>query len=184
MNTYCTCSPLSYPPSGLCNQVVYHLGSLPPGSSGSLTMTVQIDPSVVAGTSVTNVVQISGGESDSSLTNNSSSVSLVVQPATVDLAITASLAGCYYVCDSGSEPAGASVPFQVQLRNNGAIPANNVTITETVPSGTTFVSATMDGVPIASSLSGAQAVFRLGSLRPGGTATLNPTLKLSPSLAA
>jgi uncharacterized repeat protein (TIGR01451 family) len=56
----------------------------------------------------------------------------------------------------------AAIPYQITVTNQGAQPATNVTVTDSVPANATFVSATQNG-----QLTGARVRWSLGTLAPG-----------------
>jgi uncharacterized repeat protein (TIGR01451 family) len=111
--------------------------SLAPGASGAITIVGQIDPSVVAGTTITNTATISGNVVDANSANDSASAS-VNTVLVADLTITKS---------DSPDPvaAGATLTYSIGYANAGPSPQPNVAINDTLPTGTTFSSLTTPG---------------------------------------
>ncbi len=82
----------------------------------------------------TNAVTISAATPEPVTANNTATGSVTVTPGT-DLQISKT---------AGPNPAtgGANVSFTLSPRNNGPFPATNITVTDTLPAGFSFVSAT------------------------------------------
>ncbi len=80
-------------------------------------------------------------------------------PTSADLSVTKTCSNC-------PEPAGASISYIVSLTNGGPDDAQNVTLTDAVPTNTTFVSAMQTNGP----------AFTLSTPPVGGTGTITGTL--------
>ena len=95
-----------------------------------------------------------------------------LQVTTADLNVTKSVAG------SGPFTTGQNVTFNVQVVNNGPGAAANVTITDVLPAGTSFVAAT----PSAGSCTGTTTVVcNVGTLANAATANVQVTVQLTQS---
>ena len=95
-----------------------------------------------------------------------------LQVTTADLNVTKSVAG------SGPFTTGRNVTFNVQVVNNGPGAAANVTITDVLPAGTSFVAAT----PSSGSCTGTTTVVcNVGTLANAATATVQVTVQLTQS---
>ncbi len=91
-------------------------------------------------------------------------------------ASTADMSTMKSVTGGPAFPAGGNLSFTVSVTNNGPDTANSVVMTDGLPPGTTFVSAT----PSQGSCSGTTTVScALGTLANGGTATINLVVKTS-----
>jgi uncharacterized repeat protein (TIGR01451 family) len=91
----------------------------------------------------------------------------IFQLAPADLSITKSLNGGPVFL------AGANLSYAINVANNGPGSANSVAVTDTLPAGTTFVSAT----PSQGSCSGTTTVScAVGTLSSGGSATITLVL--------
>lgn len=98
--------------------------------------------------------------------SNNAGAALVFVPAP-DLNITKSITG------GPLFPAGGNITYTIAVVNNGPGAANNVTVTDVLPAGTTFVSATSS----LGSCSGTTTVTCvLGALTNGSSATISLTL--------
>ncbi|MGH2709849.1 MAG: Ig-like domain-containing protein, partial [Actinomycetota bacterium] len=109
--------------------------SLAAGASApDITLTVTA-PS--AGGNITNSASVASSTADPSAPNNSAAEQTTVTPS-VDLALG---------IDDSPDPvdAGSNVDYTVTVTNNGPSDATNLTVTNTVPVGTTFVSSSGNG---------------------------------------
>ncbi|HWP45948.1 MAG TPA: FG-GAP-like repeat-containing protein [Candidatus Limnocylindrales bacterium] len=119
--------------SGNCNgtgPVICSLGTLAKGASITIALVVK---STTTG-SISNTVRITGNETDPNTANNSQITSTLVTLAT-DLAITQA---------DSPDPVlvGTNLSYTITVINNGPSAATGVTLTDTLPSGMTFISAT------------------------------------------
>src|SRR5262249_39833937 len=135
-------------------------------SGASVTLTV-VAKALVAG-QFTNTGTVSANEADPNAANNTASASFTVL-ASADLAISITSAPAAPVV-------GLNLTFTLTVTNNGPSPATGVTLTDTVPAGSTFVSATPSQGTCTVTVSCA-----LGSLAQGATATV--TLVINPTTA-
>src|SRR6202042_2079732 len=114
----------------------------------------------ISGTVVGNLATVSGNELDPTPANNQATATITVRPL-VDLELPK-------VASNPTPTAGGPVSYTLTLVNNGPSPATGVTITDPLPSGLSFLSASAGQ----GSCSGAgqTVTCQLGSLAPGGTA--------------
>jgi uncharacterized repeat protein (TIGR01451 family) len=135
--------------------------SLPVGSA-VVTLVVNVVPATLPGTVITNNVFASTLTNDPNPANGSSSASTTVQLASADLSVTKS---------DSPDPilAGNNLTYTINVANAGPSAAANVTLADTVPANTTFVSLT------------APAGWSATTPAVGGTGAINVT---NPSLAA
>jgi large repetitive protein len=103
------------------------------GESASFTLVTHIPAGTPAGTSFTNVASVSGGD-DPNPENDTSQTSLVV--SNVDIAVTKT--------GPPSVNAGSNASYVITITNNGPDTASNVSLTDELPPGTTFVSLNHD----------------------------------------
>ena len=147
------------PSQGACTwaaTITCDLGILPPGGTATV---VTIGRGTLPGT-LTNTATALG--------NTTSVSSMVVPPTTMLVSQTASI-----------DPivAGQEEIFTISVTNQGATTASNVTVTDTLPAGSTFVLAN----PSQGTCTwAAQITCVLGSLGPGATATVQ--LKVIPNI--
>ncbi len=156
------------------------IGSLASGAADSRTVTVTTPG---APTTATNTVSISGDQSDPSLSNNTDAESTTVVDL-ADLSIT-----------MGDAPdpviVGNNLTYALTITNNGPLDATGVTVTDRLPEGVSFVSASSSSaqsveptsaVPGNSAFDGRAAVISitvtaaLGDLPSGEEATVTITV--------
>lgn len=134
------------------------LGTLAAGSSATITITALTASNRA---DVTNTATVSATEPDPDLTNNSSTVSTF---NTADVAISKTA--------TASTTIGGNITYTLTVTNNGGTPpntANLVTVTDPLPTGTTFVSAT---TTVGSCSGTAVVTCNLGNMVSGATETI------------
>ncbi|MBP8297061.1 MAG: DUF11 domain-containing protein, partial [Burkholderiales bacterium] len=107
--------------------------NLPAGGSVTYTVSATVSPSATGTLSNTATVTAPPGVTDSNQANNSATDTDTVT-AVPDLSITKTA--------SGSGVAGTNVTYVVTVTNSGLGVANSVVVTDLLPAGLTFVSAT------------------------------------------
>lgn len=148
---------------GNCLALPCNLGSLAPGSSASVSLIVNFNPSLAAGTySLSATVQ-----SDEGIATASESTTVEEQAM---LAIT--------ITDSPDPAvAGGAVLYRVRVQNNGPSTADGVRVDAVLPSGFTVAAVT-------SSQGGCATLpCTVGSLVPGASATINVNAAVDGTLA-
>lgn len=110
------------------------IASLSAGATATFTLTV----TVTGGTSVSNTANVTSSTPDPTPANNSSTATTTVIP-TADLAITKT--------GTATTAVPGTVSYTITATNNGPSDATNVTITDTLPLNTTFVSMTQNSGP-------------------------------------
>ena len=148
------------------------LGTVPAGGSGAVTVRTHTT-NAVAGTAVTNLATVSSDDLDPNPANNQASATIDVQPL-VDLGLTK-------VASNLAPAAGGPVSYTLTLTNSGPSPATGATITDPLPTGLSFVSATSSQGSC--SASGQTVVCSLGTLAAGGTALVTLNANVAPSAA-
>jgi uncharacterized repeat protein (TIGR01451 family) len=109
----------------------WSVGTLGASASAVMTLTAKVDPGT-AGQTLTNVATANADQGDPGVLNDSASASVTVQAA--DLALTKSV-------DDPAPVPGGTVEYTVTLTNNGPNTAIGVQISDPLPAGVTFVSA-------------------------------------------
>jgi large repetitive protein len=117
-------------PSGA---VIWSLTNVAPGDS--LELRLRARASIVG--NVTNVVRVRSGTTDPDSTNNRSTQVTTVTGA--DLSVTK------VVVDGGTPTPGGRITYALSVSNPSAYAANEVVVTDTLPVGVTFVSASSGG---------------------------------------
>jgi uncharacterized repeat protein (TIGR01451 family) len=146
--------------------VTWNLGSLAPGGVTSVTVTVTVDSSP-PGSTVFNTASVSGQGPDLNPTNNTATdTDTVVAP---DLTIAKT-------DGQTTVSAGQMLTYNLTVSNIGTSDATGVIVTDTLPTNTTFDSASLGGME-----SGGVVTWTVGTLAPGGTATVTVTVTVNPS---
>src|SRR5262249_13396424 len=146
------------------------LVTLAPGQSATFTVTIAIDPGLTGLMTNTATVTPPVGVTDPDNTNNSATDTDVLTPQ-ADLSIdkTDGKAG---------EVPGTSVTYTITVTNGGPSSVTGATVSDPLPAGTTFVSAT--GGATYDSLTNT-VHFTTGTLAPTDTSTFELTLDIDPT---
>jgi large repetitive protein len=138
--------------------VTVQLGSMAAGAADTTTIVVAVSPSATG--SLTNTVTVSGNQPDPNPSNNTSTVTTQVAQS-VDLALVKT-------ATPNPVTAGNQLTYTLTATNNGPSNATGVTIVDTLPAGTMYVSASGQGSP---ALSGQTLTLNVGNLASGASAT-------------
>jgi large repetitive protein len=133
------------------------LGSLAAGAADSTSIVVAVSSS--ASGSITNTVTVTGDQPDPNLSNNTSTVTTQVAQS-VDLALVKTAA-------PNPVTAGNQLTYTLTATDNGPSNATGVTIVDTLPAGTTYVSSNGGSATI----SGQTVTLSIGNLADGASAT-------------
>jgi len=147
--------------------VTWSLGDQAPGASGTRTLVVQVDSPVQDGTLLTNNVMLQHPQGSSATTSESTTVSSPV----LSLAMSDS---------PDPAEAGKEITYTLSFSNSSDTneSAVGVTLTDTLPTNTTFVSAS-DGGAEASGV----VTWSLGNLSPGQGGTRSLVVQVDSPLA-
>jgi uncharacterized repeat protein (TIGR01451 family) len=108
--------------------------SVPPGSTGTITAIYKVNAGAAAGTIITDIAAVATVTPDTNKNNNSATATIGVAGATqADLSVT----------NSGSPNpvnAGQNITYTQSVTNGGPASASTITLTETLPANSTFVS--------------------------------------------
>jgi len=102
-----------------------------PGQTVTIVMIVKVDAGVNVNTTVTNHATVTNGI-DITPGNNSADASTTVVPMQPDLVVTKS--------GPVSGTAGQTITYSLTITNNGFVTANTVSLSDSIPTNTTFVS--------------------------------------------
>ncbi len=123
------------PSVGAAGDVVCTVAALAAGASTTVTLVVQVAPTLLDGAVITNAAAVRSDTPDLVPANNTDiEPTTVAAPTSVDLSI---------VKTDAVDPVvtGANIVYTLTVRNNGPAAATAVTIVDTLPAGVTFVSA-------------------------------------------
>jgi uncharacterized repeat protein (TIGR01451 family) len=137
----------------------WDVGPIPNGGNATLTIDATVDPGT-GGTTITNDTDgLSADQADPTPGNNQDSAAITVQSADLD------------VDKSVDDPApneGDTIQYTIIVSNNGPHAATTVVLTDTLPTGVTYVSDSPSQGPYNSTT----GRWDVGSLSNGGSATL------------
>jgi large repetitive protein len=102
------------------------------GSSDTFTLVVFAPASLAAGADFSDTASVTSSAPDPDTTNNTATVSGTVVAPAADMAVTNS--------GPSSVTAGTNATYTITVVNNGPNPAQNVVLTDTLPSGSALVS--------------------------------------------
>jgi uncharacterized repeat protein (TIGR01451 family) len=137
------------------------------GQSITLTLTATVDPLATGNFVNTATVQPPNGVTDPNLTNNTATDTDMLTPM-ADLALTKT--------DSSSQVLlGLNVTYLLVLHNHGPSAAQNVVVTDPLPAGLTFVSASM---PSQGTFDSTTQTWNVGNLANGGVASIQITARV------
>ncbi len=131
------------------NDIIWSVATLQAGTANAVTVDIPITVSstaVLGLTPNTAIIDVTPtglvGFNDTNTANNTSTVSITVEPR-YDLLITK---------DDGATAVatGQQYTYTLAVNNNGPSPASNVVVSDTLPAGLEFVSANISGTPFGS----------------------------------
>jgi uncharacterized repeat protein (TIGR01451 family) len=159
----------STPSNGTYTQAtgLWNIGSLGSGASATLALVATVTrPEAI----VNQASRTGGNETDPNRSNNTAAVS-INGPALADVQVQETV-------DDDTPSNGQNVTFTVTARNAGPANATGVAITDNLPAGLTFVSAT----PSQGSYASATGVWTVGAINNGATATLQVVMTVTSTL--
>jgi uncharacterized repeat protein (TIGR01451 family) len=161
-------------------QLIYQLGTLAAGSAASITLDVQLSAGLIPGTPISLTARIASALLDAFPADNYTRDEGTV--AGPDLVLSMGQAG-------GDRPllAGALVTYTLDYRNDSsALPAFAAVVTHTLPSGGTFVRASLDTgagpLPIVPDIGGRLLTFTIGDVPAYGSGELDVVVQLDNGL--
>jgi large repetitive protein len=125
------------PSQGSTGTITCTQASLAAGASATFTFVFHINPGVPPGTPITNTAAVTSSTPDPNPNNNSGSATTNVPAA--DLRVTKT--------GTASAQPDTDVTYVVTITNFGPQPAEDATLTDAIPPGMTFVSATQNNGP-------------------------------------
>ena len=155
------------------NRPVWDLGTLAAeGVPRLVDVVAQVGADVAPGTMLTVTAQAGTDDADANPSNNRyEAFGLLVQPPGPDLVVHSEIAAT-------AMTVGRPITFTTDVMNAGNAPAAGATLTLTLPTSVTLVSAT----PVTSTGNVNSATWSLGSLAPGVSQRITATVSLDPTL--
>ena len=136
------------------------LGTVPAGATRTITSTFTLPSDYAGPVPVVNIANVSSPTPDPDVSNNRATFDTTVnRDADVELTQSAS---------PSSAPPGSTVTFTIAARNRGPNPASAIEVTDLLPAGLQFVSAT----PTAGTYDQATGTWNVGSLTIDASAQL------------
>ena len=162
----CAPSGCGYNPGN--RSVTWNLGQVPSGDAQALTLTVKVNNNLPAGTLLTNTARIAAFENVSALSTVTNTVSS--RPA-LNLALSDGISGA---------AAGDILIYTLTYSNFGTAPAQNVVVTDRIPSNTSYRSCSSACVNVGNGVYS----FTLGTVDAAQGGVLNLSVKVDSPLSA
>jgi len=141
----------------------YNLALAPGGTTATLSFNEQVNAGTAAGTTIQNSATVTSQTADPAPTNNTAVTTILVEPATAaDLSVTMTAAPTPVFVAS-------NLSYAIRVTNLGPQTATGVTVSDTIPAGTTLVSATW---PFGTCTGTTTLSCALGSISAGSTVTV------------
>jgi uncharacterized repeat protein (TIGR01451 family) len=161
-------------PPGSGSTVTASLGTLLANETETVTIGVNVTSNALP--SGTNLASVTSTTADPNMGNNSDSLPTPVAPS-ADLSVTI-VPSTQSASPATSVQVGDPLTYTLNIKNNGPNDAVGVSVSDTLPAGVTFGSATLNQTTKLV-LSGNSVVASLGTLSSGATATV--TIVVTPS---
>lgn len=162
----------------LLGTVTCNVGTVAVGSPVTITYTTKINAGVTRGTSITDTVNVTTTTTDPVSTNNTATSNTTVALASdADIAITNSPSAT-------SVSSGSNITYTQTITNNGPTTSGIVTVNETVPANTTYVSASGTGWTCLAPVNGVFTCTSTGTLASGASSSITFVVTANSGLAA
>jgi uncharacterized repeat protein (TIGR01451 family) len=147
-------------------------------ATAAFTLALQVNVGTPSGTNIAETATASASDIVPNLTSNSATATVIVANAnSADMAIVKSAS------PSPTVPEGDNLTYTLAVTNNGPASATNVTVTDTLPSAVTYLSATTTAGTC--SEAGGSVTCLLGTMANAATATVTiVTVAGTPSIVA
>ncbi|HIK27318.1 MAG TPA: DUF11 domain-containing protein, partial [Oscillatoriaceae cyanobacterium M7585_C2015_266] len=149
---------------------IWTVPSLAQGASATLQITATVN--AVPVTNTASITAADQPDPDSTPGNNNESEddqsSVTIGPEKADLLVTKTV-------NNANPNVGQTITYTINVKNNGPAGATNVLVTDPLPSGLSFISAT----PSVGSYNSSTGIWNVGAIAVNGTATLTVQAKLN-----
>ena len=149
------------------------VGTLAPGDSATLVIGATTASSLTSGSSIANTATVTSSTADPDTTNNTATAPSTITTS-ADVGVTKS-------AESAQATAGGPLIYDMRVTNDGPSDAQGVSLTDALPSGTTFVSAVAETGTCSGSAGALSCAF--GTLPAGQETNVKLTVLLDPGLA-
>lgn len=166
----------TFPSAGGTGTVTCTLASFASGASAAFSLTVHINPGAT-GAAITNTANVTTTSTDPNPNNNTSTANTTAT-GSADIAVVKTAVA--------AATAGSNVTYNINVTNNGPSDAASVTMTDTLPPNTTFVSESQPSGPLFvctnPSVGGTGTVScSIATLTSGTTATFSIVVQIAPA---
>ena len=168
------------PPAGTAGEIQCEIATLGVNASATFTFVMHIPAGTALGTSFDNVAEVSAlaPAVDPVAGNNTATVTTTVRPL-ANLSVAKS--------GPAEAAAGSDVPYQVVVRNTGPNPGG-AELSDDIPAGMTFVSATQNSGPTSTCVTpavgaGGEIECEIATLAVNASATFTFVLRIDPATA-
>jgi len=144
------------------NFVVWDIGSLDPGESREFELALQIDPAAAPGLLLYNEIVVAGDDDFGEQRDNWYRYTVMVEPEAADIIVDKEMEGDFSAIEN-------EFVYRILFRNNGAIDAQSVILTDTLPVSMTHL---WHSAGAAATVSDGVIVWDLGMAPPGAGGTL------------
>ncbi|WP_299902600.1 gliding motility-associated C-terminal domain-containing protein, partial [uncultured Aquimarina sp.] len=146
----------------------WSIGTLDAGATAILTITVTVDTGT-SGTTINNIITFTMDQTDPDLTNNDLEEEINVV-SDIDLVVSKS------IVETGPYVLGGVYTYVITVANSGPAQATNVSITDQLPAGITYIADTPDQ----GSYDNVTGVWTLGTIPPDELRMLMITFSIDP----
>ena len=165
------------PAVGAAGTITCTIATLPPGTTATFSIVVRLASSAPSDGGVTNVATVATTTTESNSGNNSASTTATIQTS-ADVSVTKS--------GPTTVTAGTNIAYTVSVSNSGPSNAASVSLTDTLPANTTFVSLSQSVGPVFACTTpavGAAGTITctIATLAPGASATFSIVVRLASS---
>jgi uncharacterized repeat protein (TIGR01451 family) len=170
-----TCTTPAPGATGAVNCSIATLGV----TSAAFTLTVRVDPALLGGTTITNTATANTATTDPN-PNNGSATTTTLVAASADVSVSK-------LDTPDPVTPGTNLTYTIAVTNNGPSTATTVSLNDTIPANTTFVSLATPlnwTCPTTPAVGGTGAIVcSTASMNPGDISTFTLVVAVSPSLA-
>ncbi len=158
--TFVSATPSQGSATNTGNNVNVALGNLANGASATVTIRATVNPDATG--TISNTATVSGNETETNTANNTDSETTTINRQ-VDLRVTKA---------DTVDPviAGGQLTYTIIVTNDGPSTATNVVMTDPLPAGVVFVSASSSSGTVANN--NGTVTANIGTLNPGASATV------------